>query len=130
MGKKWLCDKGCNKTIQWPEPYKAGNKPVNTDGTPHNCLPGGPDHVAGQVASAPASAPPTTEQNTLEDNKGDNIGQSLENKLYDNAEIITIEIIKRSIAYTQATMPMIDDKAEVHAMRELFAHIMAQVIAK
>jgi len=58
MAKKWVCDKGCHKTITWPEPYQAGNKPVNLDGSRHNCLPGGEDHVPGQVADAPPQAPP------------------------------------------------------------------------
>jgi len=129
MPKKWLCDKGCNKTIQWPVPWQAGNKPVNMDGTPHNCLPGGPDHVAGQVAKEPASAPPANEQKTLK-NAIETEGQKLENKLYDNAEMITIEIIKRSIAYSNVVLPTSEDRHEIQATRELYAHIMATVIAK
>ncbi len=128
MAKQWLCDKGCSKTIQWPIPYKAGNKPVNLDGTPHNCLEGGPDHVAGQVASPPASAPPTTEQKTLkEDNK---IGQSLEDKLYTNAEIITLEIWTRaqSMARTLSTSNATPD--QINSLAELLASIMSRVIAK
>lgn len=129
MAKKWKCDKGCQKTIQWPVPWQAGNKPVNLDGTPHNCLPGGPDHIAGQVANAPASAPPTNEQKTLK-NEGETEGERLENLQYNNAEIITKEIIKRSVAYTKATMPTGNDAQEIHRMRELFCLVMAQVIAK
>jgi len=127
MGKKWKCDKGCQKTIQWPEPYQAGNKPVNLDGSPHNCLPGGPDHIAGQVAEKPASAPATTEQKQLGDNK---VGQSLEDKLYTNAEIITLEIWTRaqSMARTLSTSSATPD--QINSLAELLANIMSRVIAK
>ena len=62
MAKKWICDKGCHKQITWPEPYQTGNKPVNMDGSPHNCLVGGPDHVEGQVATAPPTTKPEEEK--------------------------------------------------------------------
>ena len=129
MPKKWKCDKGCNKTIQWPLPYKAGNKPVNMDGTPHNCLEGGPDHVAGQVASPPASAPPTTEQKQLQ-GQGGNLGKDLEDKLYGNAETITLEIWTRSqsMARTLSTTNATPD--QINSLAEILANVMAQVIAK
>jgi len=38
----------CSQKIVWPQPYQKGNKPLNENGTMHNCLPGGEDHQMGQ----------------------------------------------------------------------------------
>ncbi len=129
MPKKWKCDKGCNKTIQWPLPYKAGNKPVNMDGTAHNCLEGGPDHVAGQVASPPASAPPATEQAKLE-GQGGKVGIDLENKLYGNAEVITLEIWTRAERMARTLCTTSATPEQIQSLTETLAHIMSRVIAK
>ena len=99
------------------------------DGTPHNCLEGGPDHVAGQVASPPASAPPTTEQKHLQ-GEGGNLGKDLEDKLYGNAEVITLEIWTRSQTMARTLSTSSATPEQVNSLAEILANIMAQVIAK
>lgn len=36
--------RNCSQEIAWPKPYRTGNKPINKDGTAHNCLEGGKDN--------------------------------------------------------------------------------------
>lgn len=45
--------KNCSQTLVWAKPYQKGNKPLNPDGTPHNCLPGGEDHHPAQQTFNP-----------------------------------------------------------------------------
>ena len=40
--------RNCSQDIDWPKPYMKGNKPINKDGTSHNCLTGGQNHNPAQ----------------------------------------------------------------------------------
>ena len=58
--------KNCSQSLIWAKPYQKGNKPLNPDGTPHNCLPGGENHHPAQQTFNPqvnaTNSPQQTQQ--------------------------------------------------------------------
>jgi len=137
MGKKWLCDKGCHTEITWPDPYHTGNKPVNLDGSRHNCLPGGPDHVAGQVADAPPQAPPEeTTQETLETpTQGDPAeipkhldthpaGQKLEDSYIEKRRALSLQVWHLAV---HDAKQLVGDKAQLQVAQTLYLGMMSNL---
>ena len=142
MAKKWVCDKGCHKTITWPEPYQAGNKPVNMDGSRHNCLPGGPDHIAGQVADAPPQAPPeeTTQEKIVESPQTPPTqedpaeipkhldthpaGEKLENSYIEKRRALSLQVWHLAV---HDAKQLVGDKAQLQVAQTLYLGMMSNL---